>query len=717
MELEKKPHKRYAKNELQGLDSHQSNMKSSISRSATQKDNFPFFLKQWRILGNWEPKMFLQRRGDGSFCDLDTLWRDIHSDHAIQRMKKIGVNLSHIHFHKGYGLEHEKESIAEAKAWSERLRENGIAVGVYIGSTFFYEAFRHPDYEKMITQNGAAGWSASQYFRKGWCYNSPEAFDYFKEVIRVAIKEVEADILHFDNSFCDIYDLLCHCDNCVNGFHRFVRDEIPEIAKAAGYDSPYLLLPPPSGNREHFASLSELREPGAIAWALYHAESGTRAFRRFADFARGLRPDIAILFNGADLCGISSLSYANHEMEKMVIADITCVEDSLENPVIVTEDGMPVSRFRAYKVGARTKTRVCYYTTGEKQDNCLMLAEAAVFNYRSLGFVETAMQANHKVRQEDEPLLRYLVDHEPLFVEREPWHNIAVLRHHESQLLNPYPSGLSPYVVEQMLFEDHAPFAIIGEKEIDLAFLSARFDLVILPDCKCLSEKEIFVLEEYVQQGGRLLSIGVSATATPLNHYRPAWGLSRIFNHPGLPAASISSYEEVATNAGAQKSDSSCLTLTAEFGQGRAMHIPGLAFRLPDKSCLTRFAGYDWYYHPYWKAPANADLFRDAVRSLITDKWRLRTDLLRHVGVETYTIANGYRVQFVNYRHPDPTAACKLTLKVPEAVSGSVQATWEAPEGTRMLSHRTTAEGSLEVELPSFTLLATLSVCMNAKKL
>ena len=39
----------------------------------------PWPLTQWRILGNWEPKMFLLCRGDGNFCDVDKLWQDIQS--------------------------------------------------------------------------------------------------------------------------------------------------------------------------------------------------------------------------------------------------------------------------------------------------------------------------------------------------------------------------------------------------------------------------------------------------------------------------------------------------------------------------------------------------------------------------------------------------------------------------------------------------------------
>lgn len=34
--------------------------------------------QQWRMWGMWEPKMFLQRRGDGAVMDVDVLWDECH---------------------------------------------------------------------------------------------------------------------------------------------------------------------------------------------------------------------------------------------------------------------------------------------------------------------------------------------------------------------------------------------------------------------------------------------------------------------------------------------------------------------------------------------------------------------------------------------------------------------------------------------------------------
>ena len=122
----------------------------------------------------------------------------------------------------------------------------------------------------------------------------PYPREFREDVIRVAVQDVEADILHFDHSFSAAHDRLCHCPYCIDGFHRFVADEIPGIVHAAGYDRPDQLSPPPAGNAEYLTHVKELHEPGAIAWALFHAAAGTRALAHFADFARALSPRIGI---------------------------------------------------------------------------------------------------------------------------------------------------------------------------------------------------------------------------------------------------------------------------------------------------------------------------------------------------------------------------------------------------------------------------------------
>ncbi len=77
-----------------------------------------------------------------------------------------------------------------------------------------------------------------------------------------------------------------------------------------------------------------------------------------------------------------------------------------------------------------------------------------------------------------------------------------------------------------MLFEHHVCFTLIGADELECRRLSREFDLLVLPDSKCLSDGQITQLEKFVSGGGNLLAVGNTATATPLNQYRGLWGLS-----------------------------------------------------------------------------------------------------------------------------------------------------------------------------------------------
>jgi hypothetical protein len=656
--------------------------------------------------------MFLYRRGDGAFYDLERSWRETHSDEHIRRMKSLGINLCHIHFHKGYGLEHEQESIREAAEFASRLHRAGIRVGVYIGSTFFTEAFRHPKSDEMIMQNGSASWSGAQYFRKGWCWNSPHSRKYFCEVIRVAIQEVQADVLHFDQAWASIFHQSCHCPYCVEGFHRSIREKNPEIMEIAGYARSDVISPPPLAiNGDYLASVRELVEPGAIAWLMYHAEAGAEALRFFSDYARKLKPDINILFNGAALCGIPPFARAEHVFDKLPLAEICFVEDSLENPPGVTAGGMPVARFRAYKAGLRAKCRMVYYTAEQGHRTSLMLAEAAAFNYASLGCLSMVQQDKCAITEDaDEKLLSWLVARDDLFLDRTPWHHVAVLRHHESELLNPFPCSLTPYVVEQMLFEKHVPFTIIHKRDLVAAALQKEFDLVILPDSKCLDEAELRELEHFVENGGRILSIGMTAAATRLNQFRPTWGLERIFKHPAKPMMAHTEQEVVAgtLTKSALADAHSAEPIKADYGDGRAIHIPALQFNLPRKEDVHSWAGYDWYYHPFWKAPHNAAVFWKAFDDLLDKSWRIRTDLPSQAGMECFEIRNGFRFYFVNYR-TEKIGAARLQVRFGKPVKPIETVTWETPEGEINLRWKFRS-GALEIHLPEFELLGILTL-------
>ncbi len=658
--------------------------------------------------------MFLKRRGDGAFSDIDSLWGEIHSPQTIGRMKSLGINLSHIHFHKGYGLEAEADSIREAIEWAKELHRNNIAVGVYIGSTFFRETFEHPQYEDMIMQDVKREWSPAQYFRDPWCYNSPIVKEYFKEVIRIAIEEVQADVLHFDTAFASRVDNICHCQFCLKGFREFLRNDSPKLNAIAGYDdNPNLLQPPPNGNLEYLATLDEVREPGLMAWVLFRAQSGYKALKEFVEYAKSLKSDILIFYNGAQGAGITRFSYTDMSFEKLKLVELSCTEDCIENPIGITEEEMPISRFRAYKMANQTRTRHCYYTVTQGRNNKLMLAEAAAFNYMCLGFVETGMQKTHRLEsKEDEAFLSYIVENEQLFMNQNLLANIAVLHHHESMLLNPFASNLTPLVVEQMLFENHFPFTIIGSEElIDNEYLK-NVDLLVLPDSKCLSDEQIIVIEKFVSNGGKLLSIGRSGSADEYNQYRSKWGLHRIFQKKKHPVAPKLRYQEIAySEAELNEEMSKSEIFNNTFGQGQAIHIAGMNFKLPDDSKLNTFGGHRWFYHPYWVSPHNAEQFVSAIKSLLADCFHIETNLPRYVGVEYYTVKDDIlRLHIVNFAYPKRKVQDKFIAIISPKLTNAEYTVVYYQQGKVENKSVSFVENELKIPLSDFELLLSLEI-------
>jgi len=337
-----------------------------------------------------------------------------------------------------------------------------------------------------------------------------------------------------------------------------------------------------------------------------------------------------------------------------------------------------------------------------------MLAEAAAFSYNSLGFVAMVQQANHLIETaKDEALIRWLTANEELFLDREPWHQVAVLRHHKSALLNPFPCALTPYVVEQTLFERHVAFGIVGERDLKAETLHKDFSLLILPDSKCLSDEEVREIEGFVSQGGRLLSIGLSGTATPFNQYRPSWALGRVFGRGDRPMAPEVTYEEIAVSARSAKATTLDATpIEAQFGAGRAVHLPPLRFRIPPKESVHGFSGYPWYYHPWWKAPKNAEQLADAVDQGLGEDARIETSLPRHVGIECFRAPEGYRLYLVNFAHPEIVCPGHLAVRL-DTQEPVRKVEWTTPGATQQLSWHENNE-EIKMTTPPFSLLAVI---------
>jgi uncharacterized membrane protein len=79
------------------------------------------------------------------------------------------------------------------------------------------------------------------------------------------------------------------------------------------------------------------------------------------------------------------------------------------------------------------------------------------------------------------------------------------------------------------LVEAKMPFRIIGEKSLDAKQLS-QYSVIIIPDAVVMTDKQINVLKEYVDNGGTLICTGKTSLMNPNGVARDNFGLSDVFH-------------------------------------------------------------------------------------------------------------------------------------------------------------------------------------------
>ncbi|MEJ7739365.1 MAG: alpha-amylase family protein [Chitinophagaceae bacterium] len=82
--------------------------------------------------------------------------------------------------------------------------------------------------------------------------------------------------------------------------------------------------------------------------------------------------------------------------------------------------------------------------------------------------------------------------------------------------------------VESVLMENHIPHDFILDDQVSEERLE-KYNLVILPDVRCMSEKEMEVLKTYVREGGSLLATYATSLYDDNGKERKDYGLSELF--------------------------------------------------------------------------------------------------------------------------------------------------------------------------------------------
>jgi len=131
-------------------------------------------------------------------------------------------------FFKGIGMARERPQFEQIARYARELHRRGMMISVYVGGTMFTEYFFKEVPEARAwarcDQDGQpvtyGGYQLNRWFP---CLNHPGYRAYMKKVLDVAVDEIQADEIFFDNQILRHEPRSCRCDYCVQHLRANIR--------------------------------------------------------------------------------------------------------------------------------------------------------------------------------------------------------------------------------------------------------------------------------------------------------------------------------------------------------------------------------------------------------------------------------------------------------------------------------------------------------------
>jgi hypothetical protein len=412
------------------------------------------------MAGSWEPLLFRVRR-DGSdgytpTAEQRAAYLREHSPEMIAELKALGVNFIMMHCYKGAGLEAERESMADAVKFARLCRDCGLRVGVYnfsgafLWEPLFKEAPQAKDWVLLDANDRPLTYGGSATYRYRWNRNHADAQAFYRQIVRFAVNEIGADLLHFDN-----YEYGPGQDaNSVRRFGDYLGQTFTASQlKKMGVDDVNAVQHPLAGPPQNL-----LRR----AWLEFSCRSLADSYHDMSRYARTLRSDILIECNPGGP-GSSIRPPVDHGR---LLQGGEAFWDEGEPPGY--NSGQLRTRIRTYKVARRMDNVAFAYTTTP-----LEMAESMAFNRDCLGCIcwfeygriVAKPGSNEPVCEALAPFIRFFHRRRDLLRGAAVVADVAVLRSFPSQVFADSGYAKLTYRVEQALKKATAKSCLTEKQE------------------------------------------------------------------------------------------------------------------------------------------------------------------------------------------------------------------------------------------------------------
>jgi hypothetical protein len=655
----------------------------------------PAWVKEGIVMaGNWEPEIFLRRRGGAAISDLESA-RPERSEAAARKLKEAGVTLVVTNFHKGFGLAAEAEDIESARRFVEALHRNGLRAGGYIGASMMFETF-------FGEEPAARGWGQvdergspiryldpAQTFRIMACRNNPGYGAFVEKLIRLGVGRMKFDLLHFDQMESWAEPDVCRCRFCSTQFAQFLRARYTDaqLRQRFGFARLDGITPPAFGPLVASAR-GEIVNPLMQDWVTFRAASYARRYGEYDAWLGKLAPEVALEGNpnvdpGLNKATRNAVDYG----QLLEHGDIVWSEEPQH--ASWTADGRLVSKIRSYKIVRRMGKSLFAYTGGRYGTDSpdsppqLRLAEAMAYNDMNLGMVGDVSPDGVRLTPEARRYIDFFHAHKAELRGTAPVAEVAVLRSFASVEFHPAECLVPAVLFEQSLIQARVPFDIVFDRHLDEL---DRYKALVLAGQDALSDGQLEKIRAFVRNGGGLVVTGRSSLLTEGRLQRGRFPLADVLGieHPGGKP------------------------VRREAGKGRVAYLERIVPSVapPAAHINYRFDG------RYWKLARNHDELISAVRWAARAPFAASLEAPPPVTMELVRRAQdgALLLHLVNYDFRHPVRDLEAALRLP-AGSAAVEVTLESPDRPlREVLQTRVADGELRFRIPSLEVYDLVTV-------
>jgi hypothetical protein len=594
-------------------------------------------LKKKLVPPTHEPLWFYRNRGTANKKEKKQA-ENYQTVENIQILEKLGVQVpKRAHFFKGAGLQHERASIEKTIQYAKELHQRGMMISVYVGGTLFTDYFFQEVPEaihwlRKDQEGNPITYSGFQLHRWFPCLNHPDYRAYLKKVLDVAVQQVQADEIFFDNQILRHEPRSCRCSYCIEHLQQMIRKKysLQECEERYGFAEYPKIEPPIWSLSNQPWRLDTIRSPHIQDWIDHRVSTVLEFYQEMSNYIKKQSPSTAV---GMNIKGVHGHNRAfNHGIchgSFSDILDFSCIDGYWPG----FQNGSVISEVRFWKSSHSTHISVVH----NEHKTELEAVEDQVFGYRKKvkdhGWVGGISNINVFT-----PVVQFLRANQNLFHERPHLHDVAVLRSEPSTNYNCGTVHEQVMAFEQTLAIEKIPWGIIFDKQIKSL---QDYRIIALPEIQALSENWMNALDAFMKSGGSVIASGKAAAYDHWFRLRDSdRGLARWLGH--VPS---DNYE------------------VCSVGKGRLVYVPKWEVQ-------TKWSFKDWFsvWNDNVLPVKNRDTFLNAIQDAAGS-----TPLTHQatgndqVFVEAIAgIKDSIDLHFINYNEEDCTPTMEVTVAMPQ---------------------------------------------------